>query len=71
MQLFTPSLTVTLPVGVPLPGAVAVTVKFTATNCPTVEGSGRWLVIAAVVAARFTVWLTPLETLPLKLASPA
>jgi hypothetical protein len=66
-QLSVPSLTVALPVGVP---AVDVTVNATATAWPTVEGSGDSLVIVVVVAAGFTVWLTPAEVLGAKLASP-
>jgi hypothetical protein len=67
-QLSVPSVTVALPVGVP---ALDVTVNATATAWPTVEGSGDSLVIVVVVAAGFTVWLTPVEVLGAKLASPA
>jgi hypothetical protein len=49
-----PSLTVTFPVGVPLPGAFAVTVKLIVTGCPTTDGLGVWAVIAVVVASWFT-----------------
>ena len=66
-----PSLTVTLPVGVPLPGETGVTVKFTVTDCPTTDGFGVCAVIAVVVTAWFTVWDTPAEALPMKLVSPA
>lgn len=55
MQLFTPSLTVTLPVGVPAPGALAVTVKLTVTAWPTSEGSGVSDVMVVVVSALLTV----------------
>ena len=42
-----PSLTVTLPVGVPLP----VTVKPTVTACPSGDGLGVWEVIVVVLPA--------------------
>jgi hypothetical protein len=50
-----PSLTVTLPAGVPLPGATAATVKLTVIACPTTDGFGLWVPIVVVVAAWFTV----------------
>jgi len=71
LQLWIPSLTVTVPVGVPLPGAVAVTAKVKSTAWPTVDGFGVCPVIAVVVAAGFTVWPTPVEVLPAKVPSPA
>jgi hypothetical protein len=55
VQLSTPSLTVTLPVGVPLPGAVASTLKFTVTDCPATDGFGVFDVIPVKVFALFTV----------------
>jgi len=51
----TPSLTVTLPVGVPLPGATAVTAKLTVIACPATDGFGDCALIAVVVLALFTV----------------
>ena len=63
-----PSLTVTLPVGVPLPGETGVTEKFTVTDCPTTDGFGVCEAIAVVVAAWFTVWDTLPEVLPVKFA---
>jgi hypothetical protein len=69
-QVSTPSLTVTLPVGVPLPGAVTETVKFTVTGCPAVEGSGLSRVIAVVVLALLTVCETPADVEARKLALP-
>ena len=54
-QFVLPSLTVTLPVGVPVPGACTVTVKFTVYACPTTDGSGVTVPIVVVVAAPFTV----------------
>ena len=54
VQLSVPSLTVTLPVGVPLPGATALTVKLIVTACPTTDGLGVCAVIVVAVAAWFT-----------------
>src|SRR5207247_2279206 len=71
LQLCVPSVTVTLPVGVPLPGAFATTVNEKFTACPTAEGFGVWLTIVVVVPAVLTVWDAPAEVLPPKLASPA
>src|SRR5207302_926678 len=72
LQFWVPSLTVTVPVGVPLPGAVAATVNVKLTAWPTADGFGVWSVIVVVVlAAAVTVCVTPAELLPAKLASPA
>jgi hypothetical protein len=60
-----PSLTVTVPVGVP---PADVTVKVTAIPSPTTEGLGVWPVIVVVVAAAPTVCGTPADVLPAKLA---
>jgi hypothetical protein len=70
-QVSEPSLTVTFPVGVPLPGADGATVKVTVTAWPTAEGSGVSAVIVVVVAAAFTVWAAPADVLPPKFPSPA
>jgi hypothetical protein len=70
LQLWVPSLTVTVPVGVPLPGAVATTVNVKLTAWPVAEGFGVWPLIAVVVPAAFTVWAAPAEVLPAKFASP-
>src|SRR2546425_9028079 len=70
LQFWVPSLTVTVPVGVPLPGAVAATVNVKLTACPTAEGFGVCPVIVVVLAAAFTVWATPVDVLPIKLALP-
>ena len=70
LQLCVPSLTVTFPVGVPLPGAVGLTVNVKLTAWPTADGSGVWAVIVVVVPAAFTVWDTPTDALPAKFASP-
>src|SRR2546429_1493751 len=66
LQLWVPSLTVTLPVGVPPPGAFGTTVNVKLTAWPTAEGSGVCPVIVVVVPAAFTVWGRPLETLDRK-----
>jgi hypothetical protein len=54
VQLSRPSLTVTFPVAVPAPGAVAATVYWTVTGCPTTDGSGESDVIDVVVSALST-----------------
>jgi hypothetical protein len=58
-----PSPTVTLPVGVPLPGALTLTVKFTVMGWLTIEGFGVWAVIVVVVLAGLTVCGIPAEAL--------
>src|SRR5439155_7266690 len=67
----TPSLTVTLPVAVPLPGATAATAKLTVTACPKADGLGVCPLMVVVVLALFTVCVTPIEVLALKMLSPA
>ena len=64
-----PSLIVTLPAGVPLPGATAATVKLIVTAWPTTDGSGLSLVIVVVVEAWLTVCANAEEVLPVKFAS--
>src|SRR5439155_14665289 len=71
LQFWVPSLTVTVPVGVPLPGAVAATVNVKLTAWPTADGFGVWSVIVVVVMAAVTVCVTPAEVLPPMFASPA
>jgi hypothetical protein len=46
---------VTVPVGVPAPGATANTANFTVTGCPSTEGFGEVDVIAVALLAIFTV----------------
>ena len=56
-----PSVNVTEPDGVPLPGAVADTVAVNVTDCPTTDGEPE-PVTAVAVAAWPTAWaVTPLE----------
>src|SRR2546425_10869657 len=69
-QLWVPSVTVTVPVGVPLPGPVAATVNVKFTGWPSVDGFGVCPVMAVVVAAAFTVWLVPADALGAKVGSP-
>jgi hypothetical protein len=71
VQVAVASVTVTFPVGVPLPGATGATVKVTAIAWPTTEGSGVWPVIVVAVLARLTVWAAPGDVLVVKFASPA
>jgi len=61
-----PSLNVTLPVGVPAPGATAATVAVKVTDWPNTDGWAEE-VTPVVVAAWFTVWVTADEVLPVKL----
>ncbi len=55
VQESTPSLTVTLPVGVPVPGATMPTLQAMVTASPTNDGSGVTEVIVVVVDATLTV----------------
>src|SRR5256885_16516257 len=71
LQLWVPSLTVTLPVGVPLPGAFATTVNVKLTAWPTADGLGVCAVIVVVVPAAVTVWAVPADELPANVPSPA
>jgi len=48
------AVTVTVPVGVPAPGATAVTADFTVTGCPSTDGFGAVEVIAVVLLAILT-----------------
>ncbi|MGW3275432.1 hypothetical protein ACWDFH_28785 [Streptomyces kronopolitis] len=59
---------VTVPVGVPAPGATGATVAVNVTDSPTTDGSGDELTVV-VVDAGPTVWVSvPVEVL--KLPSP-
>jgi hypothetical protein len=68
MQFTEPSLTVTLPVGVP---PLEVTLNVTFTAWPTAEGSGVSPVIVVIVLASLTVCATPADVLPAKFVFPA
>jgi hypothetical protein len=65
-----PSLTVTVPVGVPLPGATDETVAVKDTGWPTREGAGPDEVRPVVVAAELTFWVSVEDVLVPLLASP-
>jgi hypothetical protein len=65
-----PSLTLTLPLGTPLPGGMAALAKFTVTGWPTTDGLGVFVMMVVVVLALFTICITPTETLRPKLLSP-
>ena len=54
VHVATPSVTVTVPVGVPMPGGLTAIVKVTTTVCPTVDVTGFRAVIVVVVFAAFT-----------------
>src|SRR5207248_1550708 len=62
-------LAVTVAVGVPAPGLLAVTVAVKVTDCPDSDGLAEELT-SVVVLAFFTVWVSVLEVLPLKVALP-
>ncbi len=68
-RVLDPSLKVTVPVAVPAPGLFAVTVAVKVTACPDTEGLAEELT-NVVVPAFLTVWVSGLEVLPLKVASP-
>ena len=75
IQLFVPSLTVTLPVGTvgELP-VLDATLKLTVTDCPVTEGSGVSEVSDVVVFALLIVMLAvavPLSTVAFALPAPA
>jgi hypothetical protein len=74
VQVLTPSLTVTLPVGVPDAGGFGATEKATVTASPTTDGVDERLaafVIVVVVPAATTSCGAPADALPAKVASPA
>src|SRR5436309_10147064 len=68
-RVLEPSLKVTVPVGVPAAGLFAVTVAVKVTGCPDTDGLIEELTDVAVLAF-FTVWVSALEVLPVKVASP-
>ena len=70
-RLLGPSSKVTVPLGVTPMGLFAVTVAVKVTDCPDTEGLAEELTNVVVRArALFTVWVSGLEVLPLKVASP-
>src|ERR1700674_2513113 len=64
-----PSMNVTVPVGVPEPGAFAVTVAVKVAACPNTAGLAD-AASAVALAAWFTAWLSAADVLVVKLASP-
>jgi len=65
-----PSLNVTLPVGVPTPGATTLTVVLKVTAWPNTDGLSEELTVVAVFAGLIVSWNTVAGLLPVKLASP-
>ena len=65
-----PSRKVTVPVGVPVPGATALTVAVKVTDCPNTDGFTDEVTVVELLAL-FTVCGMAAEVLELKLASPA
>ena len=64
-----PSRKFTVPVGVPEAGAAGVTIAVMVTGWPGIPGEGD-AVTVVVVVPWLTVWLSTLDELELKLASP-
>jgi len=62
-----PSLTLTVPVGVPAPGATGATLKVTVTGWPAAAGFGLIEETVVVVVALFTFCTTAPEALAAKL----
>src|SRR5712692_3051548 len=60
---------VTVPVGIPEPGAFAVTVAVNETGCPKTEGLTLETTVV-VVSSRFTTWMRGVALLGLRLPSP-
>src|ERR1700737_3283995 len=61
----------TVPVGVPVPGAMALTVAVKVTDCPNTDGLAEDAVTVVADEAWVTVTTTGDETLPLKWPSPS
>jgi hypothetical protein len=64
-----PSRNVTVPLGLPAPGGVTVTVAVNVTDCPKTDGLVPEATVVAVFAL-LTVWVIAALVLVLKLASP-
>jgi hypothetical protein len=67
-RVVAPSLNVTVPVGVPLPGALTATLAVKVTGSFKPEGFTLELTVAEVEAC--TIWVSAAEVLPRKLTSP-
>src|SRR5689334_4033369 len=70
VEFVVPSPTITLPVGVPAPGALALTVNGTVTVCPGVADAGESVPSTTLVAALLIVTANGADVLGLKLESP-
>jgi hypothetical protein len=68
-RVVVPSLKVTVPVGVPLPGAITLTVAFRVTDWFNADGFGV-AVRAVVVEGTFTACVTAVDVLARKLVAP-
>jgi hypothetical protein len=68
-RVVVPSLNVTVPIGVPLPGAITLTVAFRVTDWFKTDGFGV-AVSAVVVEGTFTVCVTAVDVLARKLVAP-
>jgi hypothetical protein len=68
-RIVAPSLNCTEPLGVPAPGAVALTVAVKVTDCPKTDGFAEEPT-AVVVFALLTVWVRGGDVLPVKLPPP-
>jgi hypothetical protein len=67
-RVVVPSINVTVPVGVPAPGELAVTLAVNVTDWPKTEGFGAEATLT--VKAGLTFWLTALDVLVVKSTSP-
>ena len=68
-RLVAPSKNVTVPDGLPAPGAIAATVAVKVTDCPNTDGFGAEVRLV-VVPVLLTTWVGSVPLLPLKLPSP-
>jgi hypothetical protein len=68
-MLVAPSRKFTVPVGVPAPGALTVTVAVNVTDCPNTDGFAEDVRLVLVFAL-LTTWLTAVLVLVRKLPSP-
>ena len=68
-SLVEPSMKVTVPVGVPLPGAVAVTVAVKVTDWPKTDGLAEE-VTTVLVPSWLTVWVRAADVLMAKVELP-
>ena len=69
-RVVVPSLNVTVPVGVPVPGALAISTAVKTTACPEAEGLAEEST-SDVVPSWETVWVRAVEVLLAKVVLPA